>query len=100
MSAKTIAFTGEAGDRFIFPSWIIYPDDPDAPSLTDLWWQANAICSRVTGLTQEKFEFDPEQFPHVEGSIGSGIFMHGSAAVMFFAGPEFDQVAKATGEAA
>lgn len=91
--AKTIAFTGESGDRFIFPSWIIYPEDPDGPSLSDLWWRANAIVARVTGLKQEWIEFDPEHFPHVEGSIGSRIFQHGSASVMYFAGPEFDSVA-------
>ena len=91
--AKTIAFTDEHGNRFIFPSWIIYPDDPDAPSASTLWWQAHAICARLCGATHEWIELDPEQFPHVRGEARSGIFMHGAATTLLFAGPDFEAIA-------
>lgn len=89
-SAKSIAFTDRDGNRFIFPSWIAYEDDPDAPSLTNLWWDATAICSRIVGMKHDTFAFDPAHFPHYRIDAPSAIFLHGAATVLLFAGPEFE----------
>lgn len=93
--AVTKAFTDDKGNRFIFPSFIIWPDKEAQhtnPAKHDLTLRAMGLEVAISGLRADEgwFEFDPARFPHVRTDIGSRAFLHGGATVMLFAGPEFD----------
>lgn len=97
--ARTKSFRDDNGNRFIIPSYVIYPDDPDAPSATDIMLRAIELsCLGVAKAEDNWFEFDPEKFPHVQSVARSRAFLHGGATVLIFEGPEFE-AARAASEA-
>lgn len=94
--AKTKSFRDHMGNRLIFPSMIIYADDENSRSASDVVSQAIMLSMRLDlKLDKEWFEFDPKAFPHVKTIAGSRAFAHGGATVLLFEGPEFDAISKA-----
>lgn len=99
--ACTKAFTDEKGNRFIYPSMIRWPQDPEheRPAKHDLILQAMTLDLAVgTKADEGWFEFDPAQFPHLNTEIGHRSFAHGGATVMLFAGPEFERAQQQSAE--
>jgi hypothetical protein len=89
--ARTQSFTDDKGNRFIFPSMIIYPDDEKSMAAHDVTLKAMTLSIALRAdLDNDWLEFDPEHFPHVSTIAGHHNFMHGGATVYLFAGPEFD----------
>lgn len=93
--AVTKSFTDDKGNRFIFPSWIIYPEDEAQdtnPTKYNLILDAMMLSLSVGVTTDDDwFEFDHKNFPHLKTDIYSRNFAHGGATVLLFAGPEFDK---------
>lgn len=95
MKAKTVAFTDHLGNRFIYPSLIIWPDKEAEftdPSESDILLQGMTFSlATKTKVDGELFEFDPETFMHLQTDIYHRSFMHGGATVYLFAGPRFEK---------
>lgn len=95
--AKTQSFTDKDGNRFIVPSFVIYPEDDDAPSGYDITCKAMtfslALGSDVS-LDKDWFEFDENNFPHVSTELRSNRFFHGACTTCVFEGPLFDEAMK------
>lgn len=89
--ARTKAFTDDKGNRFVFPSLVIYPGR-DEPTGSDVILQSMTL-STMLNLTvdQDWFEFDPDHFPHVSMHAQHRSFLHGAATVLMFAGPRFEE---------
>lgn len=97
-TGKTKSFTDPEGNRMVFPSMIIYSDDPDARSEHDISIQAMGI-GLMTGLKVDDdwLIFEQDKFPHLEGEVGSPAFLHGRATVYTYAGPVFEEAAREQG---
>jgi hypothetical protein len=92
MNARAKVFRDDNGNRMVFPGWVYY--DRAAEPLETTWWSRAMMMRTATGLEIEDgwLEFDPEKFPHIDTTIGSRGFAHGSERVFVFAGPAFDEI--------
>ena len=98
---KTKAFRDVAGNRFIFPSFIIDEDDEKSPSPVDIILRAMEMQVILDLKADEGwFEFNPSAFPHIRSIAASRAFAHGGATVLIFEGPEFDAALSADANSA
>lgn len=98
MKAKTKSFRDHLGNRFIYPSMIIWPDaeaEFTNPSVADIIIQGMTLSLTTnTTMEEEMFEFEPETFIHLSTDMLHRSFMHGGATVYLFEGPTFDKYIK------
>lgn len=88
--ARTKVFIDSAGNRLIFPSFIV-TDHERSKSAAEVIMQAMVISTAI-GLKVEPdwFDFDPGSLPHVVTTLCHPGFAHGGATSYVIAGPEFD----------
>lgn len=95
MKAKSVAFTDHLGNRFIYPSMIIWPDEEaefSNPTEADIILKGMTLSLATnTKMDKDLFEFDPETFMHLRTDIHHRGFMHGGATVYLFEGPRFEK---------
>lgn len=95
-TGKTKTFLDRKGNRSIFPSLIIFSDDPNPRSEYDIECEARGITSYIDIKLEDGWlEFDEDNFPHIKGELLSPGFVHGAATSYVFAGPLFDEIANA-----